>query len=182
METNAERRAKIYPIILKDYNPEWPKWFEEEKTELARILGDNIVRISHVGSTAVPGLLSKPTVDIQIEISEDADVEKLIAAFPSEYICLYPPDMATLPPHLTVIKGYLLDGFADRVFHIHFGYSGDDDRLCFRDYLIAHPEIAADYAELKLRLLKDFEHDRDGYTEAKGEFVRAITERARFFS
>ncbi|MFO7636537.1 MAG: GrpB family protein, partial [Clostridia bacterium] len=58
-----ERQAKIYPIVLSEYNPAWPEWFAEEKKNLERFIGtENIVRILHVGSTAVPGLLAKPTV------------------------------------------------------------------------------------------------------------------------
>ncbi len=53
------------------------------------------------------------------------------------------------------------------------------DELYFRDYLIAHPEAAAEYAELKRSLFKDFEHNRDGYTEAKGAFIRTVTEKAK---
>jgi len=182
-ETDKERQARIYPIILSEYNPAWPEWFAEEKTNLERLLGkDNIVRLVHIGSTAVPGLMAKPTVDIQLDIKEEADAEKIVALFSypeSEYICLYPPDMITPPPHLTVLKGYTAAGFADKVFHIHFRYPGDNDRLYFRDYLIAHPETAAEYAVLKRKLFKDYENNRDGYTEAKGSFIKEITEKAR---
>jgi GrpB-like predicted nucleotidyltransferase (UPF0157 family) len=51
---------------------------------------------------------------------------------------------------------------------------GDYDEPIFRDYLIAHPDVAAKYATLKVKLKGGFEHDRDGYTAAKGEFVKAI--------
>jgi GrpB-like predicted nucleotidyltransferase (UPF0157 family) len=87
--------------------------------------------------------------------------------------------MPTPPPHVMFLKGYLPDGFAERVYHIHVRYLGDWDEPYFRDYLIAHPETAAEYAALKIRLHKDFEHDRDGYTKSKSEFIRAVTYRAR---
>jgi len=182
---SSQARAKLFPIILSEYNPAWPAWFTEEKTNLeALIAAENIVRISHIGSTAVPGLLAKPTVDILLEIPHTMAAEQLIAALPShEYIALYPPDMPTPPPHLTVIKGYTPAGFAERVFHIHVRCpkDGDDDwdELLFRDYLIVHPAAAAEYAALKRELSLRFEHDRDGYTEAKGAFIRAVTEQAR---
>ncbi|MDF2656895.1 MAG: dephospho-CoA kinase/protein folding accessory protein [Bacillota bacterium] len=70
-------------------------------------------------------------------------------------------------------------GFADKVFHIHVRNPGDWDELHFRDYLISHPEVAVKYAELKRSLFKGFEHDRDGYTASKGEFIRTITMKAR---
>jgi GrpB-like predicted nucleotidyltransferase (UPF0157 family) len=84
------------------------------------------------------------------------------------------------------LKGYLPDGFAEKVYHIHVRYLRDSanhtmiwDELYFRDYLIGHPETAAEYAALKARLHKDFEHNRDGYTNAKTAFIRAVTEKAK---
>ena len=89
-ETDEERHARIYPVILNEYNPAWPEWFAEEEANLVRLVGaENIARISHYGSTSVPGLLAKPTVDILLEITEIADIENLIAALSSpDYICL----------------------------------------------------------------------------------------------
>lgn len=182
-ETDKERQARIYPIILSEYNPAWPDWFAEEKANLVRLIGsDNIARISHYGSTSVPGLTAKPTVDILLEINESADIDKLISALSSpEYIFLNEEALTipTLQPHMMFLKGYLADGFAEKVYHIHVRYSGDWDELHFRDYLIAHPETAAEYAALKRKLFKDYEHDRDGYTNAKGEFIKIITKKAK---
>ena len=58
-------------------------------------------------------------------------------------------------------------------------YPGDHDELKFRDYLIAHPEAAVEYVALKRSLFKDYEHNRDGYTDAKGAFVKRIVEKAK---
>lgn len=63
-------------------------------------------------------------------------------------------------------------GFAERVFHVHLRFMGDNDEIAFRDYLNGHPDTAREYEQLKLSLWKDYEHDRDGYTEAKTEFIR----------
>ncbi|OJU09480.1 MAG: hypothetical protein BGN88_10005 [Clostridiales bacterium 43-6] len=182
-ETDRERQARIYPIILSEYNPAWVECFSEEKANLMRLVGsENIVRISHIGSTSVPGLTAKPTVDILLEINEATDIDKLIASLPeAEYICLNEAGL-TIPtpsPHLMILKGYTSTGFAEKVYHIHVRYPGDYDELYFRDYLIAHPETAAEYAQLKRKLFQDYEHNRDGYTEAKGEFVREITNKSR---
>ena len=179
-----EERAALYPIILSEYHPAWPAWYEEEKQSLQRLLGPEImVGIHHCGSTAVPGLLAKPTVDILLEIAPDTDIGALIASLPGpDYIPLYPPSIPSPPPHLMVIKGYTPTGFAEKVYHIHVRYPGDADtkeKLLFRDYLIAHPETAAAYAALKRELAGRFEHDRDGYTAAKGDFIRAVTARAK---
>ena len=47
-------RAALFPIILREYNPVWQKWYAEEKERLATLFGaDKIVRVEHIGSTAV---------------------------------------------------------------------------------------------------------------------------------
>ncbi len=76
-------------------------------------------------------------------------------------------------------KGYTEYGFDDRVFHLHLRYIGDNDELHFRDYLIEHTEIAGQYEEMKLKLWKEYEYNRDAYTDAKTEFVRKWTSKAR---
>lgn len=79
------------------------------------------------------------------------------------------------------MKGYTPNGFADKVFHLHVRYPGDWYELYFRDWLREHPEAAGEYANLKLRLQETFKHNRDGYTEAKGEFIKKVTEQARMW-
>lgn len=179
-ETNEERQARIYPIILSEYNFAWPEWYAEEKASLERLIGiENIAQISHFGSTSVPGLLAKPTVDILLEIKENTDIEKLIAVMPDdEYICLRQQTVDS-PDCVMFLKGYTDTGFSEKVYHIHVRYHGDWDELYFRDYLISHPETAMEYAALKAELHKDFEHNRDGYTNAKMAFIRKVTEKAK---
>ena len=80
---------------------------------------------------------------------------------------------------LSFNKGYTENGFAERVFHFHLRYAGDNNELYFRDYLIEYPAVAKEYEELKLRLWKEYEHDRDGYTNAKTELVKKYTEQAK---
>lgn len=80
---------------------------------------------------------------------------------------------------ITLNKGYTEQGFAEKVFHIHIRIAGDNDELFFRDYLNAHREIAEEYETLKLSLWKEFEHDRDGYTNAKTDFIKKYTDLAK---
>jgi len=129
------------------------------------------------GSTVIPGLLAKPTVDILLEIKSDVDLKYIASRIPNpEYFCQW-RDMPDDP--LILYKGYTPNGFAEKVYHIHVRYFGDWDELYFRDYLRVHPEAAFEYAALKRDLMQEFEHNRDGYTDAKGAFIREITERAR---
>jgi len=186
IETDEERRAQIYPVILNEYNPEWQEWFIEEKSNLERLIGvDNIFRISHIGSTAVTGMTAKPTVDIILEINKSSHLDKLPMALASpEYICLSGSSLTipTPPPHMMFLKGYLSNDFAEKVYHIHVRYPNDSDtldKLMFRDYLKTHPETVVEYSELKRKLFKDYEYNRDGYTEAKGTFVQGVMKKAR---
>lgn len=76
-------------------------------------------------------------------------------------------------------RGYTSAGFAEKVYHLHLRHMGDNDELYFRDYLNGHPEAARQYERLKLSLWKKYEHDRDGYTSAKGAFVARQTSAAK---
>ena len=181
-EMTQKERSRLFPIILCDHDPIWAEWFAEEKANLEKLIGsDCIFRITHYGSTAVPGLLAKPTVDILLEINADTNIEELKTALPyPEYIQMPESDNADVPPlHLMYVKGYAENGFAGKVYHIHVRFPGDWDEVHFRDYLTAFPEAADAYAALKRTLKERFEYDRDGYTDAKGEFIKTVTKRAR---
>lgn len=67
----------------------------------------------------------------------------------------------------------------EKVFHLHLRFLGDWDELYFRDFLKMHKEIAKKYGELKQKLRKQYEHNRDGYTEAKTAFIKKWTNQAR---
>jgi GrpB-like predicted nucleotidyltransferase (UPF0157 family) len=75
--------------------------------------------------------------------------------------------------------GYTEAGFAEKVYHLHLRFAGDNEELYFRDYLKEHSAAAKEYETLKLALWKRHEHNRDAYTFAKTEFVRQITEKAK---
>ena len=182
-QINDEERARLFPIIINEYNPAWQQWYAEEKERLIQLIGaDMIRRIAHIGSTAVPGLAAKPTVDILLEIAEDADIEELAGSMPDdEYDCLRQQSIPTAD-RILFLKGYTPTGFAERVFHIHVRSPGDWDEIYFRDYLIANPEAADAYSALKRKLKEQYEHDRDAYTNAKGEFIQAATMRAKGIS
>lgn len=160
----------MFPIVLVAHNPAWKEWADEEITLLRGLLSDFNPEIHHVGSTAIPDIQAKPIVDVLVELPAPVGwsaVKKLMES--NGYIC-----MSDTGNRMDFNKGYTPVGYADRVFHIHFHMVGDDDEILFRDYLLAHPEVAKDYETLKLSLLAEFRHDRDGYTAAKTGFIRAV--------
>ncbi|PUU94067.1 GrpB family protein [Halanaerobium sp.] len=179
-EMSLEELWQLFPIILKEHNPDYRNWYLEEKEKLEAFLPEHYIqRINHIGSTAVPGLLAKPTVDILVEISRGAELFKVEAVLKDAGWTLMHRNEESEELNLVFNKGYTLQGFADRVFHLHLRYPGDWDELYFRDYLIAHPEVAGKYGELKQKLEKEYKHNRDGYTEAKTEFIKKHTAEAR---
>ena len=178
-EMTNEELWELFPIVLSEHNPIWAKNYQKEKAVLEQAIGiQNIVRMNHCGSTAIPNLIAKPTIDILLEIEDDTDIERLISNMQSAgYIHSEQPDNPA--PHMMFMKGYTPQGFEGQVFHVHVRYRGDWDELYFRDCLLAHPEIADQYGKLKLELQEKYEHDRDGYTHAKTDFIKRITRLAR---
>jgi GrpB-like predicted nucleotidyltransferase (UPF0157 family) len=156
------------PIRLVSYDPQWPARFERERALLDRAIGGWAVGgIHHVGSTAVPGLDAKPTIDILVGVADLggsracfeplAGLEYLYAPYRVEemhWFCKPDPRRRTHHLHLVPVAGARFR-----------------DELAFRDLLRADPATAEAYRELKHRLAERFEHDRDSYTDAKAEFI-----------
>ena len=126
-----------------------------------------IGRISHIGSTAIGSISAKPIIDILVEISKDYELSGYKEAIvKSGYIC-----MSETSDRISFNKGYTENGFAERVFHLHLRYIGDN--------LIEHSDIAIEYEKMKLELWKKYEFDRDGYTNSKTDFIQKYTEKAK---
>lgn len=174
-----EERWVLFPILLSAHRTEWKEEYRKERDTILSAIGEeNVDRISHIGSTAVEGLIAKPTIDILLEIKKDTDTTALISALTTTgYICDRQPWKPA--PHLMFMKGYTPQGFQGQAVHLHVRYRGDWDELYFRDYLQSHPEAARAYGELKQRLQAKYRHDRDAYTNAKTDFIRHITSLAR---
>lgn len=174
-----EELWKLFPIILRGHDPRYAERYRRESDDIAKAVGEgNIVRMNHIGSTAVPGLTAKPTIDILLEITKNCGTEKLKENLISiGYIFTAQPGNPA--PHMMFLKGYTPKGFKGQAFHLHVRYPGDWGELYFRDYLSEHKDIADEYGRLKAELLKTYKHDRDGYTEAKTEFISRYTNIAR---
>jgi GrpB-like predicted nucleotidyltransferase (UPF0157 family) len=151
----------------------------DEKQNILKTIGTGIIlRIEHIGSTSAPGLCAKPTIDILIEISDNADTDILVNKLQTiRYQYISRPDNP--PPHIMLAKGYSVKGFSGQAFHLHVRYSGDWDEIVFRNYLINNTEVAYEYGELKRKLSIEFMHDREKYTESKSDFISGITKTAR---
>ncbi len=178
-EMTREELGALFPIIIAEPNPDWPRIFNAERELLeAHIDRREIVRIEHIGSTAVPNLAAKPTIDILLDVAATADIPRLTETIIAcDYQCV--PQPKNPAPHLMFTKGYTPDGFRGQAFHIHVRYPGDWDEIYFRDYLRAHPETAREYLAVKRRLAAEFTNDREAYTDGKTAFITGITKLAK---
>ena len=169
-EMSLDELWQLFPIFLTEHRACWKEWYADEEIILAKLIPE-AQRISHIGSTAIDSIWAKPIIDILVEmpLESDLSVTKDILAN-NGYTC-----MSQSPSRASFNKGYTENGFAEKVFHLHIRRIGDHDELYFRDYLIDHPDIATLYEEIKLELWKQYEHDRDGYTAEKTEFVQTYT-------
>lgn len=179
-DMSLEELWELFPIFLTEHRAEWDKWYVDERNFLLKHLpNERILRINHAGSTSIPNIWAKPIVDIYLEV-QTADDVKIISDLIKQngYTC-----MAEVPRfhRIDFNKGYKIHGFANRVFHLHLRLVGDNSELYFRDYLIDHPEIAKQYESLKMKLWKQFENNRDAYTNYKGEFISKYTALAKSF-
>ena len=176
-EMSLQELWQLFPIFLVEHNIEWAKWYQEEKSVILEILpSESIKRINHIGSTSILGIWAKNIVDILIEVNNKSDLDIIKDILINNgWLC-----MNATENRITLNKGYTKQGFAKKVFHLHIRIKGDNDELFFRDYLNEHAEIAKEYEILKLSLWKKFEHDRDGYTDAKTDFIKKYTNLAKY--
>lgn len=175
-EMSLEELWILFPIVLKEHQSCWEKWYKSEENELVSILKSaEIIRISHIGSTAIPSIWAKPIIDILIEIGKEEDMDRVVEML-TQYGYRF---MSQSTNRKSFNKGYFENGFAEKVFHLHLRYAGDNNELYFRDYLNENFNIAQEYETLKRKLWKQYEHDRDAYTDAKTDFILKHTKAAR---
>ena len=175
-EMSLEELWQLFPIFLREHQAVWKDWYAEERLRLLSFLPEHqIVRLSHIGSTSVKTIWAKPIVDILLEIPKAADMAVMRDLLLQNGYLL----MSESKGRMSFNKGYTPSGFAERVFHLHLRYEGDHDELYFRDYLQEHPAVAKDYEKLKLSLWKQYEHNRDAYTDSKTDFIKKFTKEAQ---
>lgn len=175
-EMTLEELWNLFPIFLTSHKNCWKNYYREMEDRICSELPEiQIVRISHIGSTAIGNIQAKDIVDILLEVSPSEDLENAAKAVESIGFT----KMSSSEKRYSFNWGYTEDGFADKVYHLHLRYDGDNDELYFRNYMNEHPLQAKEYERLKLDLWKKYEHDRDGYTNAKAAFVKKYTAEAK---
>lgn len=159
-------------VVVLPYDRAWRSGFEQIRRELEAVLGELIIGIEHVGSTAVEGLSAKPCIDIDAVIRDysvfDAVAQRLEAA------------------------GYFHEGDLGIRDREAFGYTGKSHlfkhhlyvcpqdsqelrrHLAFRDFLRSCPEAAGKYAQVKETAARLFPDDIERYMEYKASCIAEL--------
>ena len=170
----AEREMAGHPIGVVPYDLAWPAMFAHQAARLRNALGAVALRIDHIGSTAIAQLAAKPIIDVQISVADfeplatyRGPLERLGYAFRADN-----PDRT---------KRYFREPLGQRRTHIHVrraGSFGEQVALLFRDFMRVHADVAAEYADLKIKLAERYSGERTAYTDAKGPFIWSVIAQA----
>ena len=161
------------PILVLDYDPQWPNLFEQEKARIIANLGSSLLMVEHLGSTAVPGLAAKPVIDIGLGIRSLAEAADLIPAIEGlGYI--YEPALE----QLIAERRFFWKGTPTvHTYHLHLAEVDSPvlvRPLGFRDYLRRHPDWAEQYGDLKKELAKRCGQDIESYVNGKTALIEQI--------
>jgi len=165
-------------IELVPYSPIWQNIYLRETQCLQKVLRNNLSELHHIGSTAIPSILAKPTLDVLCAVHTLDGIE----AFKDEFAKLGLEFMEE-----NGITGRLFfvrkakDGIKHLV-HIHIFKAGDeriDDHIDFRDYLNSEDEVAKAYEKIKVELKEKHEDNPALYTAAKNEFIETVLKNIR---
>ena len=163
-------------VEIVSHDPKWRAAFEVESQLVRSALGDNAMAIHHIGSTSIENILAKPIIDMLVEANEIDAVDTC-----SE-------EMESL--NYEVMGEFGIEGrryfrkdnaSGVRTHQIHVFQKGSDHirrHIAFRDYLIAHPDQAKNYSDLKRKLVQKYNGDAESYIDGKDDFIKEIDRRA----
>ncbi len=158
------------------HDPSWKVAFEDEAKAIQHALGSLSIQLHHIGSTAIPGILAKPIIDLlgTVPSLSDADAKSLaLESLGYQVMGAYGIEGRRY------FRKFHSDG--TRTHHLHVFKEGSqhaERHLAFRDYLIAHPKVAKEYSELKESLTSGDAPTWDAYMDGKDPFVSGVEPQA----
>lgn len=165
-------RVEVVP-----HNPTWRNEFERESKQVALALGENVVVVHHIGSTAIPNIYAKPVIDLLVEVNDITQIAECNAAM--EALGYEAMGEFGIPGRRFFRKE---NEAGIRTHHVHTFESASPEierHLAFRDYMMAHPDNAQQYSELKRALVKKLQgSDIEGYMDGKDGFIKEMEKRA----
>lgn len=170
----GELKPLTQPIQLVDYNPAWPRLFAREAERVRAALGDQVLRLEHVGSTSVPGLAAKPKIDMLLVVANSADEAAYVPALEAAGYQLHVREPDWYEHRL--FKGPATD------INLHVFTVGCEEierMVCFRNWLRAHDADRDLYQRTKQDLARREWKYTQNYADAKTAVVREIIARAQ---
>lgn len=164
------------PVVIVDYDPQWPILYEEEKRLILEAVGHKVLAVEHIGSTAVRGLGAKPIIDMMTGVHKPSDADECLPLLQDIGYTSVTPQPED-PDHYYCLG----KGPHSVVYHLHlmkFGSYSWEKHLLFRDHLRTHPDVAQQYCEIKKKLAAKHGSDRAAYTEAKTSFIEHVIAQA----
>ncbi|MBY0501090.1 MAG: GrpB family protein [Alphaproteobacteria bacterium] len=165
------REPERVEIELVPYTTEWESLFKEEAEILSETLGETLVTLHHIGSTAIPGIVAKPILDILPVVKDIQAIDHLTDAL--QTLGYEGRGEFGMPGRRFFMKTVA----GKRHVNVHIFEKGHPDilrHLLFRDYLKNHAEDAFAYSELKKKLVLESQNDIERYCWGKEDFVKAI--------
>ncbi len=163
-------------VVVVPHDVRWKEQFASESPLVARCLGEDVNATHHIGSTSIPGIFAKPIIDVLAEV---ADVEKVDSCNDAMELAGYEAmGEYGIPGRRYFRKD---DAHGVRTHHVHVFQSGNAEvarHLGFRDFMLAHPEIAQEYSDLKRALALAHPEDSDAYQDGKEAFIKRVDEKA----
>jgi GrpB-like predicted nucleotidyltransferase (UPF0157 family) len=161
------------PVTLVDYDPAWPHRFAEQEIPLTESLHPWLAApIEHVGSTAIPGLRAKPIIDILAPVLSLDEARAVVPTLQRNGWLFWPDD-----PNRFYRLWFLRPKPEARTHHLQIIQHDHPDiqsLLRFRDALRGDQELRRAYSALKDTLAQRFHSDRNGYSDAKSDFIRSV--------
>jgi GrpB-like predicted nucleotidyltransferase (UPF0157 family) len=182
--TIGDLRPYAVKVVVEDYNPAWPSWFESDRAAIVAALGERALRVEHTGSTSVPGLPAKPIIDILLLVADTADEPAYVPALERAGFRLRIREPEWLEHR--VLRRRVEDGDPHDVnLHVlspRYAATEIERMLGFRDWLRTHDEDRDYYAAVKRELAKrDWKYVQN-YADAKTEVIKEIHARAGLHS
>lgn len=167
-------------LQLEPYNPQWKTEFEKLQQVLAIILKDIPVTIEHIGSTAIPGMIAKPILDIDIIPEKEESLPFILklleeAGYISKGEQGVPGRFAFR--QMNSFTPVASSGIEWMPHHLYVCFANSlalKNHLVFRDALLSDQTIANNYYQLKKKLLNEKGMTREVYNKRKTEFVLSV--------
>ncbi|MDI9819703.1 MULTISPECIES: bifunctional GrpB family protein/GNAT family N-acetyltransferase [unclassified Legionella] len=178
MNGNQIKTASSQKVEIVPYDKHWPEIFKNEANRIQKALGECIEEIYHIGSTSIPDMPAKPAIDMMLVLDNLDDIQ-----FISEKLThlSYDPVRRQIIPHVSFFTKRQAPAIR---FHLHLHERGSPQinrHVNFRDYVIQHPDMAHDYAQLKIQLAAQFVDDIYSYVSGKDKLVQKIDAKAKLW-